>query len=82
MIMETVCPDCHGSGRKVTDKCPDCNGNGYIKYKKELKIKIPAGIDDGTRIRVTGEGAAGIPRFELPAGRVPMAGGKEPSERR
>lgn len=60
MIMETVCPDCHGSGRKVTDKCPDCNGNGYIKYKKELKIKIPAGIDDGTRIRVTGEGAAGI----------------------
>jgi molecular chaperone DnaJ len=60
MIMETTCPDCRGSGRKVKDVCPECKGNGYIADKKELKIKIPCGVDDGTRIRIAGEGAAGI----------------------
>lgn len=60
MIMENVCPDCHGRGRKVDDHCADCSGTGFVKYKKELKIKIPAGVDDGTRIRVAGEGAAGV----------------------
>lgn len=60
MIMENTCPDCRGSGRKVTDVCPDCHGNGFINFKKELRVKIPAGVDDGTRIRVTGEGAAGV----------------------
>lgn len=60
MIMDTPCPDCHGSGRKVTDPCPDCHGNGFVNFKKELKVKIPAGVDDGTRIRIAGEGAAGI----------------------
>ena len=60
MVMETTCPDCRGSGHKVTDACPDCHGNGFVSHKKELKIKIPAGIDDGTRIRVSGEGAAGL----------------------
>ena len=60
MIMDTPCPDCHGSGRKVTDPCPDCHGAGFINLKKELKVKIPAGVDDGTRIRIAGEGAAGL----------------------
>ncbi|MBR1648553.1 MAG: molecular chaperone DnaJ [Alphaproteobacteria bacterium] len=60
MIMENICPDCRGSGRKASEVCTDCHGNGFIKHKKELKIKIPAGVDDGTRIRVAGEGAAGI----------------------
>lgn len=60
MIMETVCPECRGSGRKAKDLCEDCGGNGFVKDKKELKIKIPAGVDDGTRIRVGGEGAAGV----------------------
>ena len=60
MIMDTPCPDCHGTGRKVTDKCPDCHGNGFTNFKKELKVKIPAGVDDGTRIRIAEEGAAGL----------------------
>ena len=60
MLMETVCPNCQGSGHKISDPCPDCHGNGFINYKKDLKIKIPAGVDDGTRIRLAGEGAAGI----------------------
>ena len=60
MIMETVCPKCKGTGHKVVDTCPDCHGQGLVADKKELKVKIPAGIDDGTRIRIAGEGAAGI----------------------
>lgn len=52
MIMETVCPDCGGRGRKVKDACPECKGAGTVPYAKELKIKVPAGIDDGTRIRL------------------------------
>ena len=60
MIMDTPCPDCHGNGRKVTAPCPDCHGAGFINLKKELKVKIPAGVDDGTRIRIAGEGAAGL----------------------
>lgn len=60
MLMETVCPNCQGSGHKISDPCPDCHGNGFINYKKDLKIKIPAGVDGGTRIRLAGEGAAGI----------------------
>ena len=59
MIMETTCPDCKGRGRKVTDACSECSGRGYVKKQKELKVKIPAGVSDGTRIRIAGEGAAG-----------------------
>lgn len=60
MIMETVCPDCGGRGRKVKDACPECKGAGTVPYTKELKIKVLAGIDDGTRIRLAGEGMPGV----------------------
>ena len=60
MIMETVCPDCGGRGRKAKDACPECKGAGTVPYTKELKIKVPAGIDDGTRIRLAGEGMPGV----------------------
>ena len=60
MIMETVCPDCGGRGRKVKDACPECGGKGTVPFTKELKIKIPAGIEDGTRIRLAGEGMPGV----------------------
>ncbi len=60
MIMETVCPDCGGRGRKVKDACPECGGKGSVPFTKELKIKIPAGIEDGTRIRLAGEGMPGV----------------------
>lgn len=60
MIMETVCPECNGLGRKPKEKCQECSGEGVINYKKELKVEIPAGVDEGTRIRLSGEGTAGI----------------------
>lgn len=59
MVMETVCHDCGGSGRKPEKVCAECNGIGVKKCEKEVKIKIPAGIDNGVRIRVAGEGGAG-----------------------
>ncbi len=59
MIMETICPDCGGRGHKVKEACPNCRGTGTVPFTKELKIKIPTGIDDGTRIRLSGEGMPG-----------------------
>jgi len=59
MMMESVCPDCGGSGHRAEDACADCHGTGIKKCRKELKIKIPAGIEDGVRIRMQGEGGAG-----------------------
>lgn len=54
-----TCPDCHGAGEVITEACPECRGEGRIRQEKVLSIKIPAGVDDGTRLRVGGEGEAG-----------------------
>lgn len=59
LIFETVCPKCHGTGRLATDKCEDCHGDGTVKVTKNLKIKIPAGVDNGAHLRVSGAGLAG-----------------------
>ena len=60
MIMETTCPNCHGEGHVVKDKCKECNGEGVIHHEKTLKVKIPAGIEDNTRMRIPNEGQSGI----------------------
>jgi molecular chaperone DnaJ len=54
-----TCSHCGGSGEVITSPCLECRGSGRIKKKKALKIKIPAGVDNGTRLRITGEGEAG-----------------------
>jgi molecular chaperone DnaJ len=54
------CPTCHGTGRMVTDPCASCRGAGRIKKHKTLSVKIPAGVDEGDRIRLSGEGEAGV----------------------
>lgn len=59
-IVETTCPRCGGKGRLVKDKCKECNGNGFVANEKTLKIKIPAGVEDDTRMRISGEGEAGL----------------------
>ena len=56
---ENICPDCHGTGRKVKTSCPKCNGQGYTKVKKDINVKIPAGIQSGQQIRVAGKGDRG-----------------------
>lgn len=55
----STCPTCNGEGQVVEDKCETCNGAGRIQATKKLKINIPPGVDNGTRLRVSGEGDAG-----------------------
>lgn len=59
-MVERVCPTCRGSGQVVADPCRACEGEGRALDKRKLTVKIPAGIDEGTRIRVAGEGEAGV----------------------
>ena len=54
------CPKCHGTGKIVTNPCKDCHGTGRVKRKRTLTVKIPAGVDNGSRLRVAGEGEAGL----------------------
>jgi molecular chaperone DnaJ len=58
--IQQTCPKCHGSGTYVPDPCTNCHGAGKVKETKTLEVKIPAGIDDGMRIRSAGNGEPGI----------------------
>lgn len=53
------CPDCHGTGKIIKEKCPDCYGTGYISSKKTIEVSIPAGIDNGQCVRISGKGEPG-----------------------
>ncbi len=55
-----TCPRCHGSGKMVTHPCATCAGAGRIKNQKTLSVKIPVGVDEGDRVRLTGEGESGV----------------------
>jgi len=55
-----TCPKCHGSGKIVESPCSACSGHGRVKRQKTLSVKIPAGVDEGDRIRLSGEGEAGV----------------------
>ncbi|MGE4112333.1 MAG: molecular chaperone DnaJ [Burkholderiales bacterium] len=58
--IQQTCPRCHGTGKMVASPCGTCSGSGRIKKHKTLAVKIPAGVDDGDRIRLSGEGEAGV----------------------
>lgn len=58
--IQQTCPKCHGSGRIIREPCPTCHGEGRVRQDKTLSVKIPAGVDEGDRIRLSGEGEAGI----------------------
>jgi len=58
--IQQTCPHCHGEGQVISDPCDDCQGNGRVRESKTLTVKIPAGIDDADRVRLSGEGEAGI----------------------
>jgi molecular chaperone DnaJ len=57
--VQQTCPKCHGRGRVIDDPCGTCYGQGRVKDKKTLSVKVPAGVDTGDRIRLSGEGEAG-----------------------
>jgi molecular chaperone DnaJ len=63
--MQQPCPHCGGRGQTIVNPCKNCHGNGRIEEEKVLSVKIPAGVDNGDRIRLAGEGEAG------PAGTSP-----------
>jgi molecular chaperone DnaJ len=58
--IERTCPQCHGRGQIIKDPCPKCAGQGRVTEERSLSVNIPAGIEDGTRIRLAGEGEAGL----------------------
>lgn len=58
--IERTCPACHGQGRVIKDACKSCGGAGRLRKEKSLQVNIPAGVEDGTRIRLAGEGEAGL----------------------
>ena len=58
--VQQTCPHCQGTGKIIPEPCPTCAGQGRIKRQKTLEVKIPAGIDDGMRIRSVGHGEPGI----------------------
>ena len=58
--MSQTCPKCSGSGQVIVDKCVKCHGRGAVKKSTKLSVKLPAGIDDGQRLKLSGEGDAGI----------------------
>ena len=58
--IQQTCPKCHGSGKIIPDPCRDCGGAGRTKKQKTLEVKIPAGIDEGMRLRHAGHGEPGV----------------------
>jgi len=58
--IERTCPTCQGRGQVITDPCGKCGGDGRLPEERTLQVNIPAGIEDGTRIRLSGEGEAGL----------------------
>ena len=57
--VQQTCPRCHGTGKMITDPCGKCHGQGRVQETKTLSVKVPAGVDVGDRIRLSGEGEAG-----------------------
>ncbi len=59
-IQQTTCPECRGAGETVSDPCTSCKGEGRVQKTSRIKIRIPAGVDSGTRLRSSGNGDAGV----------------------
>ncbi|WP_300974402.1 molecular chaperone DnaJ [Sphingomonas sp. LHG3406-1] len=59
-VVERGCPACYGHGVTIADPCPECQGEGRALKRRTLTIQVPAGVDEGTRIRVAGEGESGV----------------------
>ena len=58
--IERTCATCHGQGQVIEDPCRECDGSGRTRKEKKLSVNVPPGVDDGTRIRLSGEGEAGL----------------------
>jgi molecular chaperone DnaJ len=59
-IQQSTCPECRGAGETVSDPCGDCRGEGRVERETRIKLRIPAGVDTGVRLRSTGNGDSGV----------------------
>ncbi|MGI6782667.1 MAG: molecular chaperone DnaJ [Aminivibrio sp.] len=59
-VTVNTCPSCGGRGKTIKEKCPSCGGTGRVTKTRRVEVKIPAGVDTGTRLRISGEGEGGI----------------------
>jgi molecular chaperone DnaJ len=67
-ILTTTCPRCHGAGEVIKERCKTCGGEGQVARAETVSVKIPAGVDGATRLRVAGKGEGGVnggPRGDL-----------------
>ncbi|OEF96941.1 molecular chaperone DnaJ [Vulcanibacillus modesticaldus] len=60
IVNRRVCSVCHGKGKIIRERCTECHGSGRVKKYKKIHVKIPAGVDDGAQIRISGEGEPGV----------------------
>ena len=58
--MTRPCPDCRGEGKIIANPCSDCRGAGMVKQKRTLSLKVPAGVESGSRLKLTSEGESGL----------------------
>jgi len=58
--MARTCTACNGEGQIVTDPCPNCHGTGRVRHTRQISVKVPAGVETGTRLRLSGEGEGGV----------------------
>lgn len=59
-VQQTTCPTCHGAGKTVSNPCSKCHGEGRVNHEEKVTIRIPAGVDTGSQMRVAGKGDAGL----------------------
>jgi molecular chaperone DnaJ len=59
-VTQSTCTKCNGEGQVIQEPCASCNGRGRREVERKLTVRVPAGVDDGSRIRITGNGEAGI----------------------
>src|SRR5437763_4874518 len=76
LVTSRPCPECGGVGTRIRHPCPDCAGEGRVRARRTLTVKVPAGVEDGMRLRLSGEGEVG------PGGRPPGDLSVETGERR
>jgi len=60
IVNRRVCSTCNGQGKIIKEKCGDCHGSGKVKKQRKIHVKIPAGVDDGAQLRISGEGEPGL----------------------
>lgn len=60
MVNRRACSNCNGTGKIIKDRCSTCNGNGKVKKQRKIHVRVPAGVDDGAQLRMTGEGEGGF----------------------